>query len=898
MAAGHFPLLALNAGEIGADSIARVDLAKMRYAAEQQLNLLPSVLGPAQFRPGLAYKATAIGDCRVVPFVFDADTKAELELSNIALRILIDGVILTRPAVTAAVTNGNFGSNVTSWTDSDEAGAVSAWATGGFMSLVGTGSNEAIREQQVTVNEPGVEHALRIIIERGPVTLRVGSASQTDNYIAETSLRTGYHSLAFTPSGDFFITLSSASRAIRLVDSINLEAAVAVSLITPWSMANARKTRFYQSLDVMFCACNGIIQKRIERRSQRSWSIVDYAVDDGPFRGLNLGGVTITPSATVGNVTLTASKRLFKTLHVGSIWRMTHSGQKQIAVLTGEDQFTDPVRVTGIGTAARTYTIAITGAFVGTITVQRAFAEPTSWIDTAATYAAAATDTLNDPSDNQIVFVRIGFKTGDYTSGTPTVTINYQGGNQSGIARLTAVASSVSASAEVIKALGNTSATNDWEEGEWSVYRGFPSAVEFHDGRLWWGWRDRVYGSVSDAYESYDDTVIGDSGPIIRSATRGGADSIYWLLSSQRLLGGTAQQEFSIRSSSFDEPLTPTQFTARPPSTRGSANVQGVAVDSHALFVHRNLARLFRLAFSVEAGDYAPSDLTRLKPEMCSAGIIEMAVQRQPDTRVWCILADGTCAVLTYEPEDEVMAWTPFTTDGLIKSVCVLPAATEDEVWFVIRRTISGSPVYYHEKMALQSEAKGGTLNKTMDSHIVYSGSAVTTIGGMSHLIGKQVVVWGNSGPLVTADAPKTVNGSGQITGLSVAVTDAVIGLPYDGKFKSAKLAYGAEGGTALTYPKRVDHLGLLMNNVAWKGIRIGRDFSNLRGLHTQYKGRTLTATETLASYDFDGSPFGGAWDTDSRVCFQITSPYCATFLGIVIGMETNEQRVTGNAQN
>lgn len=908
MAATHAFIAAFNAGEVGGEALGRVDIAKMRYAAETQVNILPSVLGPAQFRPGFAYKATAIGSARDIPFVFDVSTKAILEVSNLAMRVLIDGTFVTRPAVTAAIANGTFGTDLASWTDSDESGATSAWLTGGYMSLLGTGTKEAIREQQVTVNETGVEHALRVIVTRGPVTIRVGSASQTENYIPETSLETGEHSLAFTPSGNFYITLSSASRVVRLVDSIAVESSGAISLTTPWSTSNFPLVRYYQSLNVIFAACNAIIQKKILRwpfnSDLRSWSIVDYAAPDGPFRAPNFGTTTITPSATNGNITLTASRRLFRSTQVGALFRLTHGGQLQSAALAGDDQFTDPIRISGIGDD-RTYYFDISGVFVGTITKQRAFGTPDAWLDTSDTYTSPTSNDSNDGLDNQIVYYRFGFKSGNYTSGTATVTLTYPGGVTVGVVRLTAYSSSTSVSAEVIAGLGNTTATADWEEGEWSAYRGFPSAVEYHDGRLWWGWKDRVYGSVSDAYESYDDTIEGDSGPIVRSATRGGADTIYWLLSSQRLIGGTAQQEFSIRSSSFDEPLTPTAFTARPPSTLGGANVQAVSVDGRAVFVHRNGRRVYGLAFSVEAGDYTPLDLSRLKPQMYSSNVVEMTVQRQPDTRIWCVLADGTAAVLTYAPDDEVAAWTQVTTTGLIKSICVLPGDVEDEVWAVVRRTkvVSGTPTiaYYHEKMALQSEARGGIYNKTMDSHIVYTGGSTSTITGLTHLVGMDVVVWGRlavdspggTGSAVIIDtSATTVNGSGQIT-VPQAVTEAVVGLAYAGQFKSAKLAYGAQGGTAISYPKRVDHLALLMKDVAWKGVRIGRDFSHLMGLTTSYNGTALGASEVVATYDQQAAGFPGRWDADARVCFKISSPYCATFLGMVVSISTNERRVT-----
>src|SRR5690606_39871563 len=54
--------------------------------------------------------------------------------------------------------------------------------------LLGTGTNAAIRDQEITVTETGTEHALRIVVARGPVILRVGSTSGGDDYITETTL--------------------------------------------------------------------------------------------------------------------------------------------------------------------------------------------------------------------------------------------------------------------------------------------------------------------------------------------------------------------------------------------------------------------------------------------------------------------------------------------------------------------------------------------------------------------------------------------------------------------------------------------------------------------------------------------------------------------------------------
>lgn len=886
-------IYSLNAGMVGKEAMGRIDLSKMRLTAEDQTNLLPTVLGPAKFRPGFGYFTGTKGndEAWLLPFVVNVTTKAKIELTDGYMRVVIDGVPLTRPAVTAAVTNGNFTTNLSGWTDADEAGASSTWASGAMV-LVGTGPNSAIRKQTVAVTETGTEHALRIIVSRGPVQFRVGSADDLGDYIAETSLGTGEHSLAFTPTGNFYIRVASSIAVERIVDSINVEAAGEVEIETPWAAGVIPSLRYAQSGDVLFCACDGIQQKRIERRSQRSWSLVEYVALDGPYRFENTTPKTITPSDIVGNITLTASDELFDSGHVGSIWRLTHYGQTGIGTLNGDDQFTNEIRVSGVasgGTLARRFNIDISGTFTATVTLQRSFAEPGAWEDVIS-YTAPVSTTYSDTFDNQIVYYRLGIKIGNYTSGTVDALLTYAGSIQIGAVRITAVSSGTSASAEVMTTLGRAEATKIWAEGEWSGYRGFPSSVVFHDGRLWWGWRDYVYGSVSDAYSSFDQNFDGDGGPIIRSVATGGFERIFWLLSNQRLLAGTGSQEISIRASSFDEPLTPTQFTARAPSERGSYDIQAVKVDARGVFVQGAGKRIFELVFDVQGQDFSSNDLTRLFPEICEEGVRSIAVQRQPDTRIWFVLNDGTCAVLTYEVADDVVGWTRVVTSegSLFKSVCVLPGEVEDEVWMVVERPFGFQNLHYIEKMARADECIGGTLSKNMDSYLVYSGAATTTISGLDHLAGLEVAVWADGQAVADTDNPELVSSLGIVT-LSSAVSNAVIGIPYDWRFKSSKLAHSASAGTALLMKKKVSRLGLLMRNVVASAVRVGRDFTNLRGMPAVYKGKALTTGQVLEEYDQSPSSFDGSWDTDSRLCMEGASPYPVTLMGVVLAIETNE---------
>ena len=206
----------------------------------------------------------------------------------------------------------------------------------------------------------------------------------------------------------------------------------------------------------------------------------------------------------------------------------------------------------------------------------------------------------------------------------------------------------------------------------------------------------------------------------------------------------------------------------------------------------------------------------------------------------------------------------------------------------MVNRPFGGGSRYYVEKLARADEAVGGVFNKVVDSHVVYSGASTATIVGLGHLASMQVAVWANGVPVYTSTNPVTVSAGGELT-LPAAVTSCVVGLIYNGQFKSTKLAHVAQAGTALLQKKKVSRLGLLMENVGWKGIRIGRDFDNLTGLPATYKSKTLTDTQVLETYDHSLASFNGGWDADSRICFSVASPYPATFMGVVLALEVNE---------
>jgi hypothetical protein len=882
---------AFNRGIISPLALARSDLKRLAFAAQNMTNWMPRVFGSMMLRPGWEYLGSTLSDARAyfIDFIFSTADKALIEITDSNMRIWISDAVMTRPSVSSAVSNGDFTTDLTGWTDSDESGGVSAWVTGGYMGLTGNGTAAAIRRQTVTVAaaDQGIEHALRVIVQRGPVTLRVGSTSGGDEYITETSLATGTHSLTLTPTGaSFFIQFHSRLKRQVLVNSCNVESSGAVTITAPWVAADLDNITYDQSGDIVYVACSGYQQRKIERRTTRSWSIVIYQPEDGPFMPINTGPITITPSALSGNITLTASAALFRSTHVGALFEIISSGQSVSADVTAENQFTNAIRVTGVD-SQRVFTIVRAGTWTATVTLQRSLTSETGPWEDVTTYTTNATITFDDSLDNQIAWYRIGVKTGGFTSGTVELDLTYTIGSVDGIVRITDFSSATSVSAEVIVDLGGTAATDDWSEGEWSSFRGYPTAVAFAEGRLTWSGKDGFWASVSDDFESFDEEVVGDSGPIARTIGSGPVDRINWILALQRLILGAQGAEFSCKSSSLDEPITPTTLSIKPASTQGSASVCAEKIDKVGIYIQRGGTRVMQIALE-DDGEYGSSDLTQLCPEVTQPNVLRMAVQRQPDTRIHCIRSDGVVAVAVFEKIENVLCWSLVETDGVVEDVVILPGAvgdSEDAVYYVVQRTINGSTKRCFERWALESECVGGTLNKQADSFFEYSGASTTTITGLSHLEGESVVVWGGGKDL----GSYTVSG-GQISGLTEAVTSAIVGLTYTAQWKSSKLAYSSSQGTALTQKKKIPYLGVIMQNTHYQGLKYGANFSDLYDLPAKKDEATIAADTVHSTYDEEPFVFPGSWDSDSRLCLQAQAPRSCTLLCAVIPVETNDK--------
>lgn len=283
---------------------------------------------------------------------------------------------------------------------------------------------------------------------------------------------------------------------------------------------------------------------------------------------------------------------------------------------------------------------------------------------------------------------------------------------------------------------------------------GYPNCITFFEQRMILGGSlvhpQTVFGSESGVILNFV-TGVDDSDPfeyVLAAAT----SRILHLAATELLIVFTYDKEITIQGG-VETPLTPTNLHIKVRSSYGTREeVRPVVLDDDALFVtkHGKKVRLLSDRVGVETKKKAP-DISLVSEHLVALGIIGMAHQQEPNSAIWMVTATGLLLSLTYDKEDNLIAWAQHTTDGLFKNVAVIPYNDTDQVWVAVERTINSITSTYIEVMDPDLETDCAFTDSDSPAKTVWS--------GLSHLEGETVDI--------VADGvvePQQIVTSGQIT--------------------------------------------------------------------------------------------------------------------------------------
>ena len=104
------------------------------------------------------------------------------------------------------------------------------------------------------------------------------------------------------------------------------------------------------------------------------------------------------------------------------------------------------------------------------------------------------------------------------------------------------------------------------------------------------------------------------------------------------------------------------------------------------IFAQQGKRKIREFVYSWEKDGYSAPDMTILAEHISDSGIKEIVLQQSPDNSIYCLLNNGSIAVMAYEREQDVVGWYNIVTDGKIISVTSIPSIDSDILVAVILR--------------------------------------------------------------------------------------------------------------------------------------------------------------------------------------------------------------------
>lgn len=175
--------------------------------------------------------------------------------------------------------------------------------------------------------------------------------------------------------------------------------------------------------------------------------------------------------------------------------------------------------------------------------------------------------------------------------------------------------------------------------------------------------------------------------------------------------------------------LTPSTLNIKPQSYYGSIDVRPIVAGDVGLFISPGqFIRDFRYQFADDK--FIGKDITILARHLFDFNeIVEWDFAPSPNYLALAVRNDGVGLFLTYQPEQDVYAWTKLQTQGRLKSTCVIREGQYDRTYVLTERTVGTSiPRTFLERMDV------GLFNDLPDAFCVDAGlsldNTIATVTG------------------------------------------------------------------------------------------------------------------------------------------------------------------------
>ena len=232
-----------------------------------------------------------------------------------------------------------------------------------------------------------------------------------------------------------------------------------------------------------------------------------------------------------------------------------------------------------------------------------------------------------------------------------------------------------------------------------------PGAVGFFEQRL-------VFGGSLATPDTSEFSQTGNQTNFNKSQPLRADDAITSTLNSQQvneirhyvtqndLLVFTSGSEWRINSGP-DAAFAFDTIKQKPQTYWGISFIRPLIIGNTILYVTEDNANVRSFGFSLQLDGYTGSNLNILSQHLLlGRTITDWSSVRIPESRIYMIRDDGQVLALSFDQEQEVIAWAPWDTSGEFQATASLRGGGvkgEDSTYFVTKRTVNGLTVRYIE---------------------------------------------------------------------------------------------------------------------------------------------------------------------------------------------------------
>lgn len=257
-------------------------------------------------------------------------------------------------------------------------------------------------------------------------------------------------------------------------------------------------------------------------------------------------------------------------------------------------------------------------------------------------------------------------------------------------------------------------------EDVWSESRGFPKTCSFYQGRLWFGGStsrpSTLWGSKSGLFFNFDIGGGNADDAIDVTIDDDKINAIVNIFPGRNLQVFTTGGEFYVPQTETD-PIKPENIVLQKSTSHGSSKVKPISVDGGTIFIESSGRVVREFIFNELERSYNAKSISLLSSQLIQSPVamaIRQSRSENPADYVYVVNADGTVAVLSILRGEQLLAWSLFTTQGLVEDLAVVLR----EVYLVVKRFINGVEKRFIEKLDRNYYLDAGIISESEEATI------------------------------------------------------------------------------------------------------------------------------------------------------------------------------------